>query len=191
MAKRRGRLLQELSIIQRASLGRSNLLRTSVVQPDNPVTIHRRGLMQGDYRPPDPREEFAVSASEVQGTLPERIVFKSLTDRHLVPGSDFTFQSSLVGGRIHLGGMIADFLFDRPPLVIRIQGQYWHGQFDRETGDLIHGELSQGRRDDEQGQTLNSMGYAVVDFWENDCYDPFILQGLMQKWVDPLLTGVG
>lgn len=147
--------------------------------------------MQVDYQPPDPREQYAVSESEVHGTLPERIMYKALTDRHLVEGSDFTFQSSLTGGRIHLGGMVADFLFERPPLVIRIQGQFWHGQFDRETGDLVHGEITQGRRDDEQGQMLNNMGYAVLDCWENDTYEPFILQAWMNRWVDPLLVGVG
>jgi G:T-mismatch repair DNA endonuclease (very short patch repair protein) len=191
MAKRRGKLLSELSLIQRAPVGKSRLERVKYITPTSPITLHRRGLMQVDYRAPDPREQYAVSDSEVHGTLPERIIYKSLTDRHLVPGSDFTFQSSLVGGRIHLGGIVCDFLFERPPLVIRVQGMYWHGEFDRDNGDLMHGEITQSRRDDEQGQTLNRMGYAVVDVWEEDTYNPFILQAWMNKWVDPLLVGVG
>lgn len=191
MAKRKGQTLEMLSLIQRPSIGKNRLIKFEAITPPSPITVHRRGLLTKDYRAPDPREQYAVPDSEVHGTLPERIVYKSLTDRHLTPGSDFTFQSSLNGGRIDLGGVVADFLFPRPPVVIRVQGQYWHGQFDRETGDLIHGDLGQGRRDDEQGQILNKMGYAVVDFWENDVYDPYILQGLMNKWVDPLLVGVG
>lgn len=191
MAKRKGQPLETLSLIQRAPLGKHGLVKYEAINPPSPITIHRRGVLTSDYRAPDPREQYAVSDSEVHGTLPERIVYKSLTDRHLTPGSDFTFQSSLQGGRMDLGGMVADFLFERPPFIIRIQGQFWHGQFDRETGDLIHGDLGQGRRDDEQGQILNAMGYGVVDFWENDVYDPYILQGLMNKWVDPLLVGVG
>jgi len=167
MAKRKGRLLSELSLIQRVSVGKGGLTRQKLITPTSPIVLHRRGLMQVDYQPPDPREQYAVPDSEVHGTLPERIFYKALTDMHLTPGSDFTFQSSLTGGRIHLGGMVCDFLFERPPLVVRIQGMHWHGQFDRVSGDLIHGEITQGRRDDEQGQELNQMGYAVVDLWED------------------------
>jgi hypothetical protein len=191
MAKRKGRLLSELSLIQRVSVGKGGLTRQKLITPTSPIVLHRRGLMQVDYQPPDPREQYAVPDSEVHGTLPERIFYKALTDMHLTPGSDFTFQSSLTGGRIHLGGMVCDFLFERPPLVVRIQGMHWHGQFDRVSGDLIHGEITQGRRDDEQGQELNQMGYAVVDLWEDTCYDPFLLKDFMAMWIEPMLVGVG
>lgn len=189
MAKRRGRPLEELNLVQRAGLGKRGAIRYRTIKPASPITLHRRGLITEDYRPPDPREQYAVPDSEVHGTLPERIFYRALTDAHLTPNADFTFQSSLAGGRIELGGMVADFLFERPPLVVRIQGQYWHGQFDRETGNLIHGDLHQGRRDDEQGQILNDMGYAVLDLWEEETYDPFILKAWMDRWIYPMLLG--
>lgn len=188
MAKRRGKLLSELSLIQRPRLKRHGLAEFRAIKPISPVTVHRRGLLTDDYRAPDPREQFAVPDSEVHGTLPERILYKALKDRHMIPEM-FSFQSSLVGGRIYLGGMVADFLCERPPVVIRVQGEHWHGQFDRETGDLIHGDIVQARRDDEQGQELNSLGYAVLDLWEQMTYNPYILQDWLIKWVYPLTTG--
>jgi len=189
MAKRKGKALESLSLIQRAPTGKHGLIKYEVVKPSSPVTIHRRGLLTDDYRAPDPREQYAVPDSEVHGTLPERIFYKSLTDMHLIVNSDFEFQSSLVGGRMDLGGMVADFVFPFVMLIVRIQGQFWHGQFDRETGDLLHGEITQGRRDDEQGQILNSMGYGVIDLWENVTYDPFMLKAFMNQWIEPMLAG--
>lgn len=190
MTKRRGRLIEELSIVQRVRTGYQGLLRSDIIKPNSPIVVHRRALKgMTDYNAPDPREQYAVSLSEVKGTLPERIVYKALKDRRLLP-VPFSFQSTLTGGRLHLGGLVADFLSEAPPVVIRIQGSYWHGEFDRQTGNLLHGDIVQGRKDDEQGQILNAMGYAVIDFWEFDVYDPYILQSLMVKWVDPLLTGM-
>ncbi len=190
MAKRRGRLIEEIAPVERVRLGYSGLKKQELIQPQSALTVHRRQLKgMTDYNPPDPREQYAVPLSEVRGTLPERIVYKALRDRHLIP-DPFSFQSTLTGGRLQLGGLVADFLSYMPPVVIRIQGSFWHGEFDRQTGNLINGDIVQGRKDDEQGQTLNAMGFAVIDFWEFDVYDPYILEGLMVKWVDPLLTGM-
>lgn len=191
MTKRRGRLIDELSIVERVKTGNKGLLVEEAIRPDSPIVVHRRQLKgMTNYNATDSREQYAVPKSEINGTLPERIVLKALRDRHLYP-SPFSFQSTLTGGRLQLGGLVADFLSDRPPIVIRIQGSYWHGEFDRNTGNLMHGDIVQGRKDDEQGQMLNSLGYAVVDFWEFDVYDQVILQGLMTKWVDPMLAGMG
>lgn len=176
-------------MVGRVKTGYQGLQRKNLIVPDSPIVIHRRTLRdQADYNPKDPREQYAVPLSEVQGTLPERIVYKALKDRRLIPGI-FDFQSTLTGGRLQLGGMVADFLCERPPLIIRVQGKFWHGEFDRQTGNLMHGDIVQGRKDDEQGQILNSMGYAVVDFWEDDIYDQFILDHLMRKWIDPMMAG--
>lgn len=173
----------------RVKTGYQGLLRMDSIRPDSPIVIHRRQIKgMTDYRG-DPREQFAVPKSEVMGTLPERILYKALKDRRLIP-VPFSFQSTLTGGRIHLGGIVADFLSDHPPVVLRVQGSYWHGEFDRLTGDLISGDIVQGRKDDEQGQVLNAMGYAVVDLWEHDAYDPYIMQSWLAKWIDPLMTGM-
>lgn len=188
MAKRRGKQLAELAQIERPRTGKHNLLRMAEISPDGLITIHRRGLNVDDYRPPDPREAWATPQSEMpmRATLPERVVYKALTDRHL----EFDFQSSLVGGRIDLGGMVADFLIPRPPVVIRVQGMFWHGDFDHTTGNLINGDLSQGRRDDDQRAILEDMGYYVVDFWENVADDHILVDRWMAEYIDPIMFGL-
>ncbi len=189
MTKRRGRLLEELSLIQRVPVGYEGLLKMEAIRPDSPIIVHRRGLKMANYNARDPREQWAVPRSEVTGTLPERIMYKSLQERHLIP-SVFTFQSTTIGGRLELGGMVADFLSNIPPMVIRIQGSYWHGEFDRQTGDLMSGDIVQGRKDDEQGQILTNMGYAVYDCWEQTCYDPYLLEAWLNRYVDSMLAGM-
>lgn len=187
--RRRGKLLEELAVIQRPRIGGKRLLRPEVISPDGLITIHRRGLNVDDYRPPDPREAWAKPQDEMpmKGTLPERVVFKSLEDRHLI----FDFQSSLFGGRVELGGLVADFIVQfRKELVIRVQGRFWHGEFDRETGDLISGEISQGRRDDEQRAMLEEMGYEVLDYWEEYADDQFVNDEWFRENIDPIMFGV-
>lgn len=189
MAKRRGKNLLELATIQRPRVGLRKLTRPEAFNPDGPITIHRRALNVDDYRPPDPREAWAKPQDEMpmRGTLPERVVYKSLEDRTLI----FTFQSSLQGGRIELGGMVADFIVEfRKPLIIRVQGQYYHGEFDKETGNLIGGELSQGRRDDEQRAILEDMGYEVLDYWEYTADDRFLNDEWFRLNIDSRMMGV-
>lgn len=186
--KRRGKALAELATIQRVNIGGKRLLRPELISPDGLITIHRRGLNVDDYRAPDPREAWATPQSEMpmKGTLPERVVHKSLTDRHLI----FDFQSSLFGGRIELGGLVADFIIQfRTQVVIRVQGLFWHGELDRETGNLITGEISQGRRDDEQRAILEELGYEVLDFWENVADDEFLVDNWMQRNIDAKMFG--
>jgi len=189
VAKRRGKVLGELAIIQRPRIGIRRLARVESITPGSSVTIHRRILGVDDYRPPDPREAWAKPQDEMpmRGTLPERVVYKSLEDRRL----DFSFQSSLFGGRIELGGLVADFIIQfRKQVVIRVQGQYWHGEFDRETGNLINGEISQGRRDDEQRAMLEEMDYIVLDYWEYTADDQFLNDEWFRLNIDPIMFGV-
>ena len=50
---------------------------------------------------------------QVNGTLPERILYLALIRvMHFSPNADFDFQSSQEGGRLELGGLVADFLFE-------------------------------------------------------------------------------
>jgi hypothetical protein len=112
---------------------------------------HRRGLLKG--RPKvgeDPQEMRAIPKSLVKGTLPERIVYKTLLEFHFVPDIDFDFQSSQEGGRLEIGGLVADFLFRYLMLVIQVQGP-------------THQELNRIRKDQEQTSILAEMGYQVVE----------------------------
>ena len=62
------------------------------------------------------------------GSLPEYLVYRSLTEEfNKTEGSDFTYQSSLLGGRLFKGGVVLDFYYYNPPdLAINVQGEYYH-----------------------------------------------------------------
>ena len=63
-----------------------------------------------------------------EGSLPEYLVYRSLTESfRKIEGVDFTYQSSLLGGRLFKGGVVLDFLFNDPPdLAINVQGTFYH-----------------------------------------------------------------
>jgi hypothetical protein len=127
-----------------------DVVRRDVIQEDPPwFTLHRRG----PERPvvgEDPLERRAVSESKVRGFLSERIVYKWLLGAKMRPGSDFDFQSSMLGGRLELGGMVVDYIFPRLMIALRIQGP-------------THLNVMRMRKDHEQRQILESMGYKVYD----------------------------
>lgn len=109
--------------------------------------IHQRGVRRPTIGI-DPREARAVPKSQVRGTLPERIVYKAFLQANL--GGQFDFQSSLQGGRLELGGIVADFLFENWRIVVRVQGP-------------THAEHRRFRKDEEQRLILEEMGYRVLD----------------------------
>ena len=92
------------------------------------------------------------------GSYPEYLAWKWLRDKGYKPGVDFQFQSSYFGGRLDLGGLVADFVIDvlTPPLIIRVHGEYWHTLPGRKTRDFF-----------EKIQLLEH-GFEVVDVWEDD-----------------------
>jgi very-short-patch-repair endonuclease len=79
-------------------------------------------------------EERAVSVAKVYGTILERIVWQSLTDKHI----PFSFQSSLIGGRYgyQFGRQVADFALWQQRIVIECQGTYWHAPGEQWYRDL-------------------------------------------------------
>ena len=69
-----------------------------------------------------------------EGSKPEYLCYRTLVDMGKQPGTDFSYQSPLQGGRMQKGGMVIDFLFDNPPdLAINVQGVYYHYEFGVET----------------------------------------------------------
>jgi hypothetical protein len=110
------------------------------------------------------QESRAVPKSRVTGFLPERIEYLYLVkDMHFTDGGDFTFQSSLEGGRTELGGMVADFLFFIMRVIIQVQGP---------THDRYINQL----KDDEQREILEDMGFAVWYLPEKTVYSPYALE---------------
>lgn len=127
--------------------------------------LHRRGI----YRPRvgiDPLEARAVPKEQVRGTLPERIIYKYLIDNF--PGLEFDFQSSLSGGRLELGGIVADFIFPKFMLVLQVQGP-------------THNDFLRARKDEEQFMILKQMGYEVYPIWEDEIYDEYKLENIMRS----------
>ena len=139
---------------------------------DNQLVIHRRGPLRVQVGLEDPREQRAVSEARVAGTLPERIFFKALLDRGMREGIDFTFQSSLQGGRLFLGGMVADFILTTRSLIVRIQGRKWHTGFEQE------------RKDDFQRDILEGMGYHVLDLYDDTIYDDYLFAEWLRRHID-------
>lgn len=130
--------------------------------------IHKRGLTR-EMVGQDPLEQRAVPHWQVKGTLPERIVYKYLTDLlRMKDGYEFDFQSSQQGGRMELGGLVADFLFPYLKIIIQVQGP-------------THSGYLRGRKDEEQRAILEDMGYTTYEIWEDDIYDEYKLDTIMRR----------
>jgi hypothetical protein len=76
-------------------------------------------------------------------------------------GRTFIPQMKAAGGRMVRGGSVLDFvIYDlaAKPVVIRIQGAYWHTR--------------PGRRENDDGEAANlrAGGMLVCDLWEPDVY---------------------
>jgi very-short-patch-repair endonuclease len=135
------------------------VLRKELLQGEDPwwYTLHRRGLTRTKIGV-DPLEARAVSHDRIKGTLPERIIYKALLQMRFQTPADFDFQSSLQGGRLELGGIVADFLFHAQKLVIQVQGP-------------THVEYLRSQKDREQRMTLAELGYDVFEIDEDEIYD--------------------
>ena len=118
---------------------------------------HKRGIRRTKVGV-DPREARAVPKSLIKGTLPERIVFKWLVVHNFVSGIDFTFQSSLEGGRLEYGGIVVDFEFPQLKLILQIQGP-------------THNQLLRKQKDNEQRMILSSYGYEVLELDDDVIYN--------------------
>lgn len=141
-------------------------------------TLHRRGPRQPNVGE-DPLEARAVSHDMIRGTLPERILYKALVEQiHLVPDVDFDFQSSLQGGRLETGGIVADFLFQIIKIVIQVQGP-------------THFEFLRTVKDSEQKQALEDLGYTVYEIFEDEIYDEARLNLWLKKVFNLYHSGGG
>lgn len=115
------------------------------------------------------------ASQEVRGSLPERIFYKALTDRGFIPGVDFSFQPSMFGGRTQLGGLVADFMFSVPRVIVQVQS-VWH------TVTAAH-----ERRDEDQRVILESLGWTVLEIWpptieSQAALDHWLNDNIMTLW---------
>lgn len=127
--------------------------------PDWRFSLHVRGPRGRPWIGTSPLEMRAIPKEQLRGTLPERIIYKYLTERmRFVDGVDFDFQSSLQGGRADTGGIVADFLFKILRVVINPIGP-------------SHDEFIRMAKDREQTQALQLLGYDVYLIPEDDVYN--------------------
>ncbi len=139
--------------------------------------LHRRGFRRPNVGA-DPLEARAIPKSELRGTLPERIVYKYLVvNMHMSPNSEFSFQSSMQGGRLQLGGIVVDFLFPLYMFVIQVDGP-------------THMDFTRQRKDSEQELLLAQMGYRTFRIAEQTVYDPIALEEWMRNTFN-IATGRG
>ena len=146
------------------------------LRPETDFVLHRRGPRRTSIGQDlhDEAMEYAEAAG-ILATAPEALVHWALTRRGLVDGVHFSFQSSLLGGRLELGGMVADFKFLDRPLILRVMGEYWHRPWDRMGG---------GKSDEEQRLVLEQYGWTVLDMSEHDILDRDWLEDFMRRHID-------
>lgn len=154
-----------------------SIIRHKLIQPDPWwFTMHRRGPVRPKVGE-DPLEARAVPKTVIRGTLPERILYRYLISvMAFVPGIDFDFQSSLQGGRIEVGGIVADFLFEFLRIVIQVQGP-------------THDQYLRVRKDEEQRLALNELGYEVFELDVPTIYNESRLEEAMRRIFNWLHSG--
>jgi hypothetical protein len=109
-----------------------------------------------------------MATQSVKGSLPERIFYKKNLSFGLRPDVDFDFQTSQEGGRLELGGMVADFVYWYWKIIVRIQGP-------------THTQPRQIDVDAEQGRRMADMGFQVYDVEEELVYSPIRLDEWFRK----------
>lgn len=128
-----------------------DLVNRELLRAEDRPTVHKRASVLGAKSTANPNEFRAVPLQEIRGTLPERIVYKYLRDKmYMTVGIDFTFQTSMAGGRMFLGGIVADFVLPLLRMVIQVQGSTHRGYLRQ-------------KKDEEQAATLADFGYTVYE----------------------------
>ena len=89
----------------------------------------------------------------------------------MVDGIDFTFQSSMLGGRMQFGGMVADFVFPLLRIVIQVQG-------------VTHRDFLQMRKDSEQKSILEDFGYDVYGIDDTTIYNAPMFEQIIKRIFD-------
>jgi hypothetical protein len=77
----------------------------------------------------------------------------------------------MMGGRMELGGLVADFIFEIPRVILQVQSM-WHAL-----------SLEYEVRDQDQAAVLQSMGYVVFEIWPNTIEDPAALDLWVQRHI--------
>jgi len=142
------------------------------------LTIHRRGLPHAKIGQ-SALEARAVPHGVINGYLTERILYAALVNLfHFVPGVDFLFQSSQEGGRLEMGGLVADFLFPILRIVINPLGPQ-------------HYQFRNMAKDEEQTAILAEMGYQQFLVDEEVMYNELALEEFLRRIFGGMTSGGG
>jgi hypothetical protein len=146
------------------------LIRKELVHGKQPwwMVVHRRGIPRAKVGQ-NALEARAVPAGVIKGFLTERILYATLVNLfHFVPGVDFLYQSSIDGGRLSMGGLVADFLFPILRIVINPLGPQ-------------HYQFRNMAKDEEQVAILAEMGYQAYLIDEEVIYDEYKLEEFLRR----------
>lgn len=142
------------------------------------VVVHRRGISRKTIGQ-NALEARAVPHGVINGYLTERILYATLVNIfHFVPGVDFQFQSSQEGGRMEMGGLVADFLFPILRVVINPLGPQ-------------HYQFRNMAKDEEQVAILAEMGYQAYLIDEEVIYDEYALEDFLRRIFGGMTSGGG
>lgn len=151
--------------------------------PDDIILYRRTNAYKMDEQAA--LELRAVNINRVYGSVHERIFFRELEKRRLQHGIHFLFQASMegarprgmrVGGR-QLGGIVVDFAFIDRPMVVQVQGGFWHRFRSAEIRDRV------------QAQRLNERGWHVEFIEDYELEDPFLTEEWLKRHVDRRVLG--
>src|SRR3990167_10345885 len=96
----------------------THAIKRSLIRQQRPRLHAKTGRIRTVH---DPQSYLESQATQlVRGSLQERIFYKALIDRGFTPDLDFTFQSTQLGGRMELGGIVGDFLIIVPKVIIQV-----------------------------------------------------------------------
>jgi very-short-patch-repair endonuclease len=142
------------------------------------MTVHRRGIRRRTIGV-NSLEARAVPKGIIKGYLTERILYATLVNLfHFVPGIDFQYQTSQQGGRLEMGGLVADFLFPILRIVINPLGPQ-------------HYQFRNMAKDEEQVAILKSMGYDAYLIDEEVIYDEYKLEEFLRRVFGGMTSGGG
>jgi hypothetical protein len=157
-----------------------SIIRAAFVRVTSPwwLTVHRRGIPR-QLVGVDPLEARAVPPGVIKGYLTERLIYAALVNQfHFVPGVDFDFQSSVDGGRLEMGGLVADFLFRYMKIVINPLGPQ-------------HYQFRNVKKDEEQVQILAEMGYTCYLIDQEITFDERKLDEFLRRIFGGWASGGG
>ena len=151
---------------------RSKLKRPAIPRVKTRVLPPKFGVRRRGTFHPVEQDPYLLPPANFVGTIPEWAVYLWLVKRGT---RGWEFQSSLLGGRLQIGGAVVDFLFHFPLMAWRVQGDYYHFRSQQDQAlDFI------------QRLRLIAAGFIVVDILGSDVLN----KATRDRTLDAALAGI-